>query len=461
MAIIPRGENCFLVRVYIGRDPVTKERIEVNRTVHGPLTLAKKVEAQLKGQKESGHLLKTPRMALNTLLDLYLDSTRHSRSETTRDKDTMYFNYYVRPYIGHISLEKIDKTTIQRLFNFLLDKKKDDVPTGNGGQGGGGKGLSPVSVKNIRKVLSAAFNYAITERLITGNPAHKTKLPPVTGSSANSMTIEEAQAFVSVKDDFWYGDAFVFQLHTGLRPQELLALIWEDIDFERGTLRIERACKWIRGIFKGFGPPKCKRSERVIGLAPEHLELLRLHFEKQQEAVRACATEGQCYGEPEIKAWVLRARTQQAHLYASAGLIFAKPDGKVPNYTAPQTQFKSMLERAGIQSGRTNYRWYDLRHTHATFLLTLGLPDREVAERLGHSVPTLLSTYSHFIKSRLGVAAILFASLIPVNVNQCNSSNKEAAVQKPQTDIVYSATQLILNQEAFTKCVPREQLPLF
>lgn len=121
MAIIQRGENCFLVRVYIGRDSVTEERVEVNRTVHGPLTLAKKVEAQLKGQKESGHLLKTPRMALNTLLDLYLDSTRHCRSETTQDKDTMYFNYYVRPYIGHISLEKIDKATIQRLFNFLLD----------------------------------------------------------------------------------------------------------------------------------------------------------------------------------------------------------------------------------------------------------------------------------------------------------------------------------------------------
>lgn len=186
MAITPRGENTYLVRVYLRRDTVTKKRIDINRTVHGTLTAATKLEAQLTGQKESGDLLKTPRMALNTLLDLYLDTFRHSRSETTQDKDAMYFNYYVRPYIGHLPLEKIDRGVVQQLFNFLLDKKKDDTPARWGEQGGGGKGLSPVTVKSIRKVLRAAFNYAINEKLIVGNPVHKTRLPPVTGSSANS-----------------------------------------------------------------------------------------------------------------------------------------------------------------------------------------------------------------------------------------------------------------------------------
>ena len=151
MAIIPRGENTYLVRVYVGRDAVTRKRIEINQTVHGTFASAKKVEAKLNAQKESEHLLKTPRMALNTLIDLYLDSSRHSRSESTQDKDRMYFNYYVRPYIGDKPLGKIDKGIVQQLFNLLLDEKKNDILPRRDGQRRSGKGLSPVSVKNLKR----------------------------------------------------------------------------------------------------------------------------------------------------------------------------------------------------------------------------------------------------------------------------------------------------------------------
>ena len=262
MSIIPRGEDTYLVRVYVGRNPVTGKRIEVNRTVRGPLTSAKKVEAQLKGLKESGRLVKTPQMAFNDLLDLYLESVRHVRSECTQVKDRTYFHYYVRPYIGHMPLKKIDSSTIQELFNLLLDAKEEVTTRKRRGRPRG-KGFSPVTVNNLRKALSTVFNYAVRQKLIAENPVHGTKIPRVK-VSAGSLTTEEAKAFDSVKDDFWYGYAFVFQMHTGLRPQELMALVWEDVDFERGTLRVERACKWIRGVFTGFGPPKCSRSDCVF-----------------------------------------------------------------------------------------------------------------------------------------------------------------------------------------------------
>ncbi len=126
MAIILRGENTYLVRVYIGRDPLTGGRIEINMTVHGTITTAEKVEAKLKGEKVSGHLVKTPRMTLNTLLDLYREASRHSQALSTREKDRAYFDCYVRPYIGHLPLEKINRGVIQQLFNLLLDKKQGD-----------------------------------------------------------------------------------------------------------------------------------------------------------------------------------------------------------------------------------------------------------------------------------------------------------------------------------------------
>jgi integrase len=414
MAITKRGENIYLVRVYIGRHPFTRKRIEINRTVYGTRADAKKVETELKTEKEWGRLRTSPRMRLNKLLDLYSESRRHIQAKTTQVKDKTYFDYYIRPFIGDMPLNKINRGVIQELFNTLLDEKREGTLARKSESKGCGRGLCANTVKNIKKVLNSAFNYAISEGLMTDNPGHHTKLPLVTRSSANSLTIDEAKAFVSVKNEFWYRDAFIFQLHTGLRPEEVMALIWDDIDFEQGTVRIERACKWAPGVFTGFGPPKTKRGERIIGLDPEHLELLKIHFEQQQQLIEECKTKDRAYGEPKIKDWALEERQPQAHLYDSAILIFAKPNGSVPNRVMPYLEYKKMLLRAGIKSGRTNYRWHDLRHTHASFLLSFGLPDIEVAERLGITVHELYNTYSHFLKSRRSIAASLFREHIPV-----------------------------------------------
>jgi integrase len=42
--------------------------------------------------------------------------------------------------------------------------------------------------------------------------------------------------------------------------------------------------------------------------------------------------------------------------------------------------------------------WHDLRHFHASMLLSKGIRPAYVAERLGHDVKTLLRTYAHVIR---------------------------------------------------------------
>lgn len=417
MAITKRGRDTYLIRVYQGRDAVTGKREEVNTTVRGTLAFAKKKEAQLKAQKESGHLIRTARMPLNLLLDLYLASIRHTLSESTQHKYKSYLEYYVRPYMGGIPLTKVNTGNIQELFNFLLDKNRADN-TSNSVVKSGGMGLTPNTVKIVRNALKAAFIFAVDEKLVAENPVSKTKLPPIRESRANSLTVEDAKAFVSVKDDFWYGDAFVFQLLTGLRPQELMALIWEDVDFEHGTLRIERACKWVRGACTGFGPTKSKRSGRIISLPSDDLDLLLSHLEKQQKVIEECRVAGSPYGEEKLKEWVRRERPNQSYLYASARLIFPKLDGSVPTIVTPRKEFKAMLELAGIS---TSIRWYDLRHTHASILLALNVPQHEVAERMGHSVAVLNNIYAHVLPARRSSGPELFAKLIPVKTDYTQS----------------------------------------
>jgi integrase len=279
-----------------------------------------------------------------------------------------------------------------------------------------GLGLAIVTVRSIREAMRTVFYYAMGEKLITENPVKRTTVPPAPLSTANPLTLEEVWAFLSVKDLFHYGDAFLFQLQTGLRPEELMALIWSDIDFIKGTLRIERACKWLNGSFKGLGKVKTKRSPRVIELAPEQLDFLKARLIKQNREIAEKQNAGEKYGEPNVQEWLSRERPKQRHLYGNTNLVFPNLEGRIPSSSVVRGCFKRMLRRAGFTGDRRKLRWYDLRHTHATYLLTLGVPDHEVAARLGHSVLMLNEMYAHVLPQRQRMASSLIVSLIPLNI---------------------------------------------
>ena len=296
-----------------------------------------------------------------------------------------------------------------------------------------GLGLAINTVRGIRQGLSAAFKFAVDEHMLPENPVKKTTVPPAPLSSANPLTIEEAWVFVSVKDHLWYGDAFTFCLHTGLRPEELAALIEDDIDFDKGRLRIERACKWIYCRFTRFGPVKSRRSARFIELAPKQLEFLKAHLERQKKHIGERTQAGLPYGEPKVLEWVRQYRSKERHKYTRTNLIFPTPEGKVPRISNLDRSFKRMLLLAGFTGNRLKVRLYDLRHTHATILLTLGFPDHEVAARMGHSVNTLNNTYAHEYEGRQRKASELFVSLIPVNTS---SSVPPSGIQEHVKQVV-------------------------
>ena len=126
MAIIERGKNIYLIRVYWGRHPVTKKRIEINETFYGTLEEAKKRERVLKNKVQKGSLSMSPSMTVNQLIDIYLDLYRHRMTKASLNSLRRRFKLYARPYIGSHKIGKIKMSDIQSLFNFLLDPKKEE-----------------------------------------------------------------------------------------------------------------------------------------------------------------------------------------------------------------------------------------------------------------------------------------------------------------------------------------------
>lgn len=158
---------------------------------------------------------------------------------------------------------------------------------------------------------------------------------------------------------------------TGMRQGELLALRWDDLDLEKGTLRVRRT------LWKGKTyPPKAKESCRTVTLPELAVDALERHRNKQT-------------GGP----W-----------------IFPSRNGTPLNaYYLIRHAWKRMKIKAGLRD--IPFHW--LRHTCATLLLTQGVHPKIVGELLGHaSVSITLDTYSHCLPTMGSFAADALDNLL-------------------------------------------------
>jgi len=162
---------------------------------------------------------------------------------------------------------------------------------------------------------------------------------------------------------------YVVAVTAGLRPGEMLALRWSDVDLQAGTLQINRA------LAEGeFAATKTARSRRKIELSNSARVALRTYRKRQ-----------------------LEERMQKAGLWKDHGLVFPSSVGTPLSHRNLVRSFKALLKRAGLPSST---RLYDLRHTCATLLLNSYVQPKYVQELLGHaSIAQTLDTYSHVLKA--------------------------------------------------------------
>lgn len=135
-----------------------------------------------------------------------------------------------------------------------------------------------------------------------------------------------------------------------------------------------------------FLETKTKYGRRLVTLPPVLVELFKQH-RLHQEAERA-----------------LLGLTLK-----DDDLIFAHYDGTPFDPSTVSHYFGKTLERAGLP----HIRFQDLRHSHASHLLTAGVHPKVVQERLGHSsIAVTIDTYSHVVPGLQEMAAQRIETII-------------------------------------------------
>lgn len=358
------GNNNWLVRIYKGEDPITGKRNYLNFAVKGTRKDAERELHRLSLEQEQGTLVEPNALTVNAYLDQWLETAKSKLGERTLQDYTLVLKRYIRPTLGTLRLNKLTSLAIQGVYSNMQ-----------------ARGLSARTVRYAHTVLSSALTQAVKWRLLTVNPAKAVDLPKNTQlKEMHALTPEEATRFLDAAAMDRWGILFTFALVTGMRPGEILALRWRDVDFEAGTVIVRRALVTLKGKHT-FAEPKTARSRRTIPISASMVKDLQQH--KADQAVER-ATAGACWEDGD--------------------LVFASGDGTPLNErNLVQRHFKPILEAAGLPK---KVRMYDLRHTCATLLLSQEVNPKVVSERLGHASITLtLDTYTHVLPTMQREAA--------------------------------------------------------
>lgn len=130
------------------------------------------------------------------------------------------------------------------------------------------------SVRSCYHVIRMALDRAVKDSLIKKNPILGVKLPPPEPKEMKVLSKEEIQRFlIQAKAEGMY-ELFLLELTTGLRRGEILALTWDDLNFETGELHISKQVTPVGGK-NIISEPKTKAAFRTIILPPVMVGLLR------------------------------------------------------------------------------------------------------------------------------------------------------------------------------------------
>lgn len=279
-------------------------------------------------------------MNLNTWFEFWVDNFKKQEvRESTHAKIKENYNRYIKNTLGKKRIRNIDYIDVQKFIN----------------------DLNAYSAKQkCMQILKEVFDLLKKEKYISKNPMNLVVMPrrnqeskviKKTTDREVITSVEEKEILNSFKKGNILKHAIKFILYTGLRRGELLGLIWDNVDFEKNRIYIDRQ---FNLAVKKVTKPKTENANRYVPLLPEAREvLLKLKKTRNKDV-----------------------------------------DQVFPNIERLTQRMSYHSNRIGI-----HFSPHKLRHTYASRLYAAGVDPKAIQHLLGHeSVDTTLNVYVHFIK---------------------------------------------------------------
>jgi integrase len=360
------GTTAWYVVLDVGRGPDGKRRQKWQGASPGvPFKTEREANSachKLATQIDEGAYVAPTKQTVGEFLTAtWLPAIRATLRPSTFDSYKRIVDTRLVPKLGSTRLQRLSPPEVNRLYNDLLEGGRLNTAD---------KRLSPKSVRNVHAVLRRALNDAVRWGLVPRNVALLADPPRARqdGHEMKTWSADELRGFLEHVSSDRLSALWTLLATTGMRRGEAVGLRWSDLDLENARAQVRQTLVVSEGKVI-VSEPKTARGRRSVALDSTTVAALKEHRRRQVQE-RLAAGSG----------------------WQDTGLVFAREDGTL---TAPDSVTQA-FERHVKNAKLPTIRLHDLRHTHASLALSVGIPAKVVSERLGHSsIGITLDVYSH------------------------------------------------------------------
>ena len=282
------------------------------------------------------------------------------KSVNTVDNIKWVVDLHLKPGIGGRRLRDLTPDDVDKLL-----------------RGKAAAGMSRSSLVRMHSVLKRALRLAERRGKLSRNVAALVDVPDGPARRSRSLTVLQARALLTAAKDDDLEALYVTGLMLGLRPGELLALAWADVDLDKQVLHVRRTLKRERGQLL-LGDPKTPTSRRALRMPTPVVEALRAHRAKQSKVRLA------------------------APVWQDNDLVFCTCVGTPLDPSNLRRGFARLTRAADLG----HWHPHELRHSAASILSASGVPLEQIADVLGHAgTRTTATVYRHLIEPTVRHAA--------------------------------------------------------
>jgi integrase len=293
-------------------------------------------------------------MTVNDLYIKFMDRKKLVIRERTFYQTDLSFKKHILPFLGNIKLSNLTLEKIEKYQHDLLTVNKQN-----------GEVLKNSTLELIQKELKSLLVFAYEKSYIKN--MHILSFKKVINIDESKKEVdfwqpEEFYKFIEVVDDIVYTTLFNVLYWCGLRIGEALALNWNDIDFNKKTITINKSYSEYKHRITN---PKTQNSYRTVIMPNKCLDEVSKLFEHDKQII---------------------GFDNQKYIFH-----FEKP--------LNQDTIKIRKDRWIAKAHVKRIRIHDLRHSHVSLLINLGFSAFDIAKRLGHSVDMVNNVYGHWFQN--------------------------------------------------------------
>lgn len=344
-------------RITTGYNPGTGRQVQRSFSGKTQKEVREKMQAAAV-ELNRGTYQEPSKMTVGEWLDIWAKDYLGSVKPATVLSYNQHIKNHIKPALGAVKLENLNTPVIQGFYNDLRKAHK------------GKPGLAPKTIKCIHGILHKALQQAVKVGYLRFNPSDACELPRVERKEIKPLDNEAIGAFLKAIHGHRFEALYLTTIFTGMRRGEVCGLTWDCVDFERGSILINKQLQGVPGKPGEFRFISSKNGKgRVITPAASVMETLKKYKIQQNEM-----------------------RLKAGSLWQDTGFVFTNEAG---NHLSPHTvyhDFKKLVASIGLPDAR----FHDLRHSYAVAALRSGDDIKTVQGNLGHHAASFtLDVYGH------------------------------------------------------------------